>query len=329
MPNKHSRLEDHHVYDDDLYGFVQDKLVISQAPPFKVPPTPLSNKISPSPLELSFSSKSASTIFTASKSSASSSVISSASSCSSSSLSTASSAPSLTSKERSFSNDFLLSCIKENPHVLRINNSVKAGDYPVLSSPDIIHARGVGSPARPPIPSPARPSIPQKMPALQGPTVQKRVRSSSPNLTRQKTMRVAEPDSSACSQSLSSRVLRSPSPSRRFEGGDKKRGTLATSTREVIGNRTRPVAANEESNSVCSTSPSMVRRKEHIRPASPNRNPITTRLRECAMSSESFAHQIGAKVEEIASKFSSPGDDVDSADDINNPLISLDCFIFL
>lgn len=67
-----------------------------------------------------------------------------------------------------------------------------------------------------------------------------------------------------------------------------------------------------------------------MRIASPGKNPSTSRLRQRAMSTGgSFGRQIGAKVEEIASKFSCPGDVLDSADAIHNPLISLDCFIFL
>lgn len=311
--NHFDRFED----DRDL---VQDKLVISQAPsPFKFrPPSRLGgNKNSPHPSVSSSSSSSKfapSSLFTTAAASNGSSGGCSSSSCSLSS--TASSG--LSSKGRSFSNDFLLSCIKENPQILRINSPIKASNrHHVSSSPDRIQARGAESPARQPARSPVSwQLIPKKMPGPPGPVMQKRVRSSSPNLTRQKSMRVTEPtDGLLYSHSLPGRILRSPSPSRRFEGADRSKGTLPTTTREA-------------DNSIGSMSSSIGRRKEHIRPASPNNNPIASRLREPVMSSstrESSAHQ----VEEIASKFSLPHNVDSSSDDINNPLISLDCFIFL
>lgn len=307
MPSKHSMFDDEHDH------LVQDKLVVSQASSVRRP-APLFNKISTSPPPPSSSRSTSSSLLTTS---GSGSCVSSTSSCSS--LSAASSG--LGPRERPFSNDFLVSCIKENPHVLRIS-SFKASSCPVSFSPDRILERGVESPARWPI------LIPQMSPGPPGTVLQKRVRSSSPNLTRQKSMRITDHKGFAGSHPLPSRVSRSPSPSRRFNREDKNTGTLANTAKERIGSR-QSEAANEAAISVCSMSPSTCQGKEYMRIASPGKNPSTIRLRERAMSTGgSFGRQIGAKVEEIASKFSCPGA-VGSADDIHNPLISLDCFIFL
>ncbi|KAK4792710.1 hypothetical protein SAY86_023145 [Trapa natans] len=257
---------------DDHDDHAQDKLVISQqasSPPFKfrTPPWSLSSKVSSSSSSPSFK------FATESNSSRSSR---STGSCSSSSLSTASSG--VSTKDRSFSNDFLLSCIKENPQILRI---------PVLSSPNRIRqTRGGGKKMSP------------------GPSAQKRVRSGSPNLTRQKSMRFTY-----YNHQQAAKIFRSPSPSRRFEGGGgggdhRSRRTLpiTATSREVISG-----------GAMGSMTPSNGRRKDHTRPLSSNRYSAGTR--------------------EITSKFWSPHHhamDLPSwSHDINDPLISLDCFIFL
>ncbi|KAI6671670.1 hypothetical protein NL676_006555 [Syzygium grande] len=98
---------------------VQDKLVISQQPP--PPKTPLARPRHISPSTHSPSKSSCSSSATCCSSfTAGSAKPSGAVSCSSSSSSTASSA--LSSKDRSFSNDFLWSCAKENSHLLQINS---------------------------------------------------------------------------------------------------------------------------------------------------------------------------------------------------------------
>lgn len=67
--------------------------------------------------------------------------------------------------------------------------------------------------------------------------------------------------------------------------------------------------------------------KEIARPASPSSNPAA--VRECLMSKENFTHQMAPKVQEIADEVLSRNDHLSSIEDIDSPLISLDCFIFL
>ncbi|XP_062159739.1 uncharacterized serine-rich protein C215.13 [Alnus glutinosa] len=270
-PKKHSREE---------FNRVQDKLVISQAPKT---PIPHSNKISPSPPSPTSSTSSTSSLTcTTSNTTTASSLSSTASSV-------------LSSKDRSFSNDFLWSCIKENPHIIRIN-SIKENAF--LLAPAKVHAPKYSDYLMAkPMAAPAKQSIPQK-----------RVRSSSPAspLTRQKSFR------------------RSPSPSRRYTGD--RSGPLLTNapaeshSKRVVGSKANTV----------SSVPSPLR-KENFRPASPN-NIISSRPRPCLRNKETCTHRIGSKIDEVAvGKALSDHDMIDSIpmEDIDNPLISLDCFIFL
>ncbi|TQD97510.1 hypothetical protein C1H46_016911 [Malus baccata] len=109
------------------FNNVQDKLVISQPPPrITIPPISASSKISPCPQSPCNSSSSASSITcTTSNSNSSASSLSLA-------LSTASTVSS-SKIDRSFSNEFLWSCYKENPHVNRIN-SIKDASFSRFSS---------------------------------------------------------------------------------------------------------------------------------------------------------------------------------------------------
>ncbi|KAJ6681588.1 hypothetical protein OIU74_019963 [Salix koriyanagi] len=140
-------------YHDHIH--VVDRLAI----PPKIPKIaiPVSNKISPSP-------PSPTTI----------------SSCSS--LSSGSSI--LTSKDRSFSNEFLWSCVKENPHTIRSSSSKKRSQ--LLASPNV-YAEKLDLPPKQVV-EPVKQSIPQKVNTSTTP--HKRVRSNSPTtLTRQKSFR--------------------------------------------------------------------------------------------------------------------------------------------
>ncbi|KAF8014520.1 hypothetical protein BT93_H0361 [Corymbia citriodora subsp. variegata] len=278
-------------------NLIQDKLMISQQPPPPPRPrTPLahSSRISPSPHSPSKSSCSSSATCSSSSFTAGS-VKPSSVSCSSLS-STASST--LSSKDRSFSNDFLWSCAKENPHILQIN-SLKVSS--LLSLADKFPDVELGSPAKPRLAAPARRAAPSN-------SAQKRARASSPNLTRQKSFRADQSNGSlpSCTHSLPRTTLRSPSPSRRFDGGEKCRGISVNTVRENV---VRPP----------SPSPS----------PSPNNNPNGP-IRPSLVHSETLlSRQIGPKASEIAQGVLADHDMIDAVEDLNNPLISLDCFIFL
>ena len=287
---------------------VEDKLVISQAPKTPKIPAPVSNKISPSPPSPTTSTSSSGSAFTC----CTNSNTTTTSSCSS--LSSGSSI--LNSKDRSFSNEFLWSCVKENPHIIRIN-SIKERSQ-LLASPNV-YSRKLGLPAKQVV-APTKQSIPQKVNAS---TPHKRVRSNSPTaLTRQKSFR-REPDRFNPSHSLPiSRTLRSPSPSRRFNG-DSGRGILTITPKESCSSRTVGARVNS-ANSFSSTS-----RKENLRPPSHYIN--SSQLRSCLRNRETCIHRISSKIDEDAVKEALAQQDSDSVpmEDIDNPLISLDCFIFL
>ncbi|GLT65864.1 hypothetical protein SLA2020_382670 [Shorea laevis] len=250
-PKKHSPEE---------FDRVQDKLVISQAP--KTPSFSHKNKISPSPPSPTTSTSSTSSLTcTTSNATTASSLSSTASS-------------GLGSKDRSFSNDFLWSCIKENPHIVRIN-SLKENAFSACA-----------------------------------------------HQTRQKSFR-REPERPSPAYSLPSRTLRSPSPSRRYNGD--RSGPLLTSA--SAENHSKRVVGNSKANTVISSVPLSLRNKENFRPASPS-NIISSRPRPPCLRT----HRIGSKIDEVAvGKALSDHEMIDSIpmEDIDNPLISLDCFIFL
>ncbi|KAG6626170.1 putative protein TPRXL [Carya illinoinensis] len=290
-PKKHPQEELSHV---------QDKRVISQAP--KTPGTPHSNKVSPSPLSPTSSTSSVSSLTcTASNTTTSSSLSSSASSV-------------LSSKDRSFSNEFLWSCVKENPHVVRIN-SIKENSA-LLSKVQIQKTERVAKPIAAPLkhPQKAAASIPQK-----------RVRSSSPTpLTRQKSFR-RDPEWPNHAYSIPSRsTLKSPSPSRRYNNGDRYgpvliHAPLECHSKHIVGSKPNTVSSVQSSV-----------RKENLRPTSPNNN-SSRQLRPCLRNWETCIHRIGSKIDDIAVGKALSDFDNDSIpmEDIDNPLISLDCFIFV
>ncbi|XP_059630304.1 A-agglutinin anchorage subunit [Cornus florida] len=273
--------------------YVQDKLVISQAQVSPLPPPPITKKYSLPPSSPPSSTSSTSCTTSSSYSLTSSS--SSSSSCSSSILSL---------KDRSFSNEFLWSCAKDNPHIMLIDKS----------APTKVHVAKL---------APVKQSIPQRPVRA---TPQKRARASSPTLTRQKSFR-KEPEKPNSPYSVSSRTLRSPSPSRRFSTGENCKGVLSNSPKESLGTR----SIGSKVSKVSSEASSCVR-KETVRPVSPSNNTISTRHCSCSRNREKCTIQIGSKVDEIAVEEVVSNADVDQAiptEDINNPLIALDCFIFL
>ncbi|KAI3522297.1 hypothetical protein L1887_11826 [Cichorium endivia] len=151
---------------------IEDKLVISQSPtPPSQPPKRRNVQSPPSttPASLTLSSASSS--------------LSSASSSSSLLSSSSSSSVGFCKVERSFSNDFLQSCAKENPQIVVLdpNKNIR--------------------------------QLQQLVPGSK----QKRARASSPTLTRQKSIRV-EKERSPNTYLNGRSTMRSPSPSRRFSG---------------------------------------------------------------------------------------------------------------
>ncbi|KAF3446702.1 hypothetical protein FNV43_RR11882 [Rhamnella rubrinervis] len=325
IPRKHSQLEefDHHHHHHD----VQDKLVIFQAPTSSTTPNniiPLSNKISPSPPSPSNSSTT---------SSVSSFTCTTTSKYSSSSSTTSSSASSvICSKNRSFSNEYLWSCYKENPHIIRINSPKET------ITPSSLPAKPRKLEAAKQQPSH------RKVSNCSSTTPQKRVRSRSPTLTRKKSFRKDQPEiCNIYTYSLQeSRSLRSPSPSRRFSNtnnGDKYGGVHATNSQKLSQSKRMSgtgttTLLDSKVNTAAYASGLSYSRMENLRPPTPNSICSSSRLGPPCLRStrETFIHRIGSKIDEFAvgEALAHPDNgDAIPMEDIDNPLISLDCFIFL
>ncbi|XP_010539156.1 PREDICTED: putative protein TPRXL [Tarenaya hassleriana] len=281
--------------EEEEYSYVQDKLVVShyqsKACPVPIPEkkqfVPIPDKVfhihikdnsTPPPPKLSPLSPTQTS--TTSNTSLSSST---------SSLSTSSSVS--VSKTRSFSNEFLQSCRRHNPHVVRIN-SLREASLSLKSSKPATPTRS-SSPARsvkryPSTPNRSNPN--SKKGGEEGsPLRNRRIRANSPNpprpLTRQKSFRE---EHERVMSTKSGRFLKSPSPSRRFG---------------MAGSRVNTISCSERPESL-----DLQSSKSHLR----NR-------------SETKIHRIDPeidedKVEEVTAV---------SAEDIENPVISLECFIFL
>lgn len=170
-------------------------------------------------------------------------------------------------------------------------------------------------------------SAASKQPILQrvhgSSTPQKRVRSNSPTpLNRQKSFR-RESERINSSYYPPVRALRSPSPSRRFNG-ESGRGVSTGTPKENISKRTVASKVNAAANSVSSSL-----RKENLRQMSPYINSnhhLGSRLKN----RETCIHRISSKIDEVAVEEALANHDSDAPmEDIDNPLISLDCFIFL
>ncbi|WCJ43477.1 hypothetical protein M5689_024212 [Euphorbia peplus] len=279
-PTRHSIIQQSKVV-------VQDNLVISQ----NVPKTPISssNKISPSPL--SPTSSSVSSFFDTHSNSISSSSSVSAVSASSSILS---------AKDRSFSNEFLWSCVKENPHIIHINSIKEASN----------HLHNVVAP---------KPNLKQTGPQLKQPipprlnSSPKRIRSNSPS--RQKSC--FREELNRVDSFYYSRSLKSPSPSRRFNADYSRK----TPTKRMA-NSTKLNQGNESV--ICSP------RKEKLNSSGHHHHHLHPCLRK--VNRETCIHRINSRIDEVAAEEAvADHDDIDSVppEDIDNPHISLDCFIFL
>lgn len=246
---------------------------------------------------------------------------------SSSSLSTASSIS--VSKERSFSNDFLRACYQENSHVARISSLREASLSMKTTKP--------GYPSR--IDSPVisnqystTPNRANENPK-RGSNGSKRTREPSPNhrsLTRQKSFRQDQERvvmSSSSNSLTKGKFLKSPSPSRRYEGNILK---SPSPSRRYEGNFLK------------SPSPS---RRFGMAAADLMVNSISSRVRKdsidlygpktCHKSnrSETRIHRISSKIDEtiireVIANHKEPV--VPMYEEVGgNPLIDLDCFIFL
>ncbi|KAL3641200.1 hypothetical protein CASFOL_016168 [Castilleja foliolosa] len=265
------------------FSHVQDKLVISQDKPISSNPpkttiTPSDNlkPLFPTPSSSSCSSFSCSTNTTKLTTPSSSTISSSSSSCSTALLS---------SKDRSFSDEFLRSCVKDNPHISSLNpKTINQKDREKLAN--------------------------------NVPTPKKRARANSPTLVRQKSFRKEQ--SYSYNPVLPNRTLRSPSPSRRFNNGASENNSFG---RGIVS----------KGSNVVNSCP---RRDSFRAPAaSPNRDFTNGRNFSARKRDTLISQQVSGKI--IDDVHVGVGDvkgkqDMDIVmEDINNPLIALDCFIFL
>ncbi|CAN1234621.1 hypothetical protein LINPERPRIM_LOCUS4267 [Linum perenne] len=265
---------------------LSDKLVISQFPPpiaRTTPPNRHSRRISPIfPLSPTHSSSSFDSLPSFSRRRAT--TTSSSGSCSSV----------LTSKDRSFSNEFLWSCVKENPQILYLD-SIKESSYK-LAADSPVWEQGKQSVSN----------------------LQKRVRSSSPsNLTRKKSFR-----GDYCDEGSVMSIL-SPSPSRRFSDLE-SRGISSISIDENCSQR----VTGGKLNAVRSISPYVKRDESNFAAPVTVYSPPASKKKN----RETVIHRISSKIDVLAvaeAMARYEGDFDAMEEDIDNPMISLDCFIFL
>ncbi|KAI8014591.1 hypothetical protein LOK49_LG05G02488 [Camellia lanceoleosa] len=276
-----------------VFNHVQDKLVISQPP---ISSTSLSSTKQPLSPTKSPASTSSVSSFSCTNSNTSSSL----------SLSSSLSSSSICTKERSFSNEFLWSCVKKNPHIIH-NDQIKGS----LQKPVPTRAH-----VQKPSVARVKQSIDSIPPRRVTSIAQKRGCASSPTLTQKKSFR-REPERPNSTYYLPSRALRSPSPSRRFSGG------LTNSAKESCCKSWAASKAHAMNSGL-----SFVK-KENVRPASPINN--SSRHGTCLMNREMCSYRIGSKIDEIVVGKVLSNQDIEAIpmEDIHNPLIALDCFIFL
>ncbi|KAK6792170.1 hypothetical protein RDI58_011251 [Solanum bulbocastanum] len=305
--------------DDQHHECVKDKLVISQAPVSPKIHVP-SSTIQP-PRKLVSSSPSSSCSVSLSSFSSTATNVTLSSSLSSSSSSSSSSY----FKDRSFSNDFLLSCAQEHDHILNIKkNKVSHQNTSTMSTSGKKYSRSPSSSST----TLSKPPSPRRE-CNSTMTPKKRPRANSPIMVRQKSFR-KEHDQQLMirggnignnyTSSITSTyhhfpstrtTLKSPSPSRRFpsnSNGDMKESSFRKS-----------IASKGNNGSAISRSSSL-RRENHFTPKN-----------EGKMRNNVFP--ISPKIDEmeIGEEVKSNDQDLDLLliEDINNPLIALDCFIFL
>lgn len=231
----------------------------------------------------------------------------SSSSCSNTyySLTSSLSSSSCSSKDRSFSNEFLRSCAKENQHVI----VMKPGRGNLERTSSVRQRQTVGPFLSSPNAMPLKPSTPRMH--VGGSTPKKRPRSNSPTLVRQKSFRKdpqpLQGTTSTCH--FPNRALRSPSPSRRFTADGQ--GKMDISPLRHGG-----VLKGNSINSSAATGVG----KQNFKPASPNCQPRGVEGCSKGNTVNSKGDEGGKGTQEM---------DTMLIEDINNPLIALDCFIFL
>ncbi|XP_055835014.1 uncharacterized protein LOC129903475 [Solanum dulcamara] len=303
--------------DDHHHECVKDKLVISQAPISPRIPLP-SSTIQPRKLVSSSpSSSSSSCSVSLSSFSSTATNVTLSSSLSSSSSSSSSSY----FKDRSFSNDFLLSCAQEHDHILDIKkNKVSNQNTSTMFTSGKKYLQSPSSSTMSKQPSPRRECNSTTTP-------KKRPRANSPIMVRQKSFRkeldqqlmikggnignnnhTSSITSTYHFPSNTRTTLKSPSPSRRFPSNSNGDHMKESSFRNSKGNN----------GSVVSRSSSL-RRENHFTPKNEGK------MRNHVL-------PISPKIDEMEiGEVKSNDQKLDSflMEDINNPLIALDCFIFL
>ncbi|KAH6759168.1 hypothetical protein C2S51_019403 [Perilla frutescens var. frutescens] len=211
-------------------------------------------------------------------------------------------------KDRSFSNDFLWSCVKENPQIVGLKEKTAEK---TVSFPSKIHHSHNLDPSSMLVSSPfvkkSKQIVQEKVMMMMNTTPKKRARASSPTLVRQKSFRKEQ---NYCVGSTPNRGLRSPSPSRRFNGGE--------------SNRIFPVKESCYRNQVVSSSRGITPAPKRESFRVPNPSP----KRESSIDRDCLVRRNDAMSQHISGK--SDGKEIDVVmEDIDNPLIALDCFIFL
>ncbi|XP_068648366.1 proline-rich receptor-like protein kinase PERK9 [Aristolochia californica] len=286
--------------DDPEPIHIQDKRVIITSS--QTPPSPLSNCIPSSPppppqIPKCVSSPPFSTPTTSSISSLSSS--SSCTSCAS-------------SKDRSFSNEFLWSCIKENPHILQEESKKPSPRKAVQSNSSPVAAlqRPRRSSLRPSSCSPKQSS--RRRVAPQSPT---RARSNSPPLALQRSFR-KEPDRPGSTPLPRRNLGSSPTLSRRF-GKDSSQTHLKNGKAAGTENQTRTKKENQPP-----ASPSRLIKKETTgsnRKAQVDQADLIKK--QTSLHHMNQQNRRGRACDQEIKRH--------PLEDIDNPLIALDCFIFL
>lgn len=300
------------------HSLVHDKLVISQAPVSVINPQITDRPVSPAPSSVSSASFSS---FSCSNGGPSNVFSMASSSSSSSSLCSA------CTKDQSFSNEFLSSCVKENPRVIGLNQTKKCLEKSTVYS-RIQPQNNLEQLVKPFVEPILEKSITVESfsdEMVQEETLKKRARAASPTPVRQKSFR--REHNSATSNPIRG-LMRSPSPSRRFTGENISR-TTPTNVSKNNSCRTSSLILRANTN----ISASSGRKKENSRPqsASPNHD-IKRRNTAIVSKRDVINQQVNAKIDDISiGEFQcNQGMDMDPVlEDINNPLISLDCFIFL
>lgn len=214
-------------------------------------------------------------------------------------------------KDRSFSNDYLWSCVKENPHVVGLNEKSSGVEKTVLYNK--IHSRNLDPSSL--IVTKTKQNVQEKATINSGSTPKKRARASSPTLVRQKSFRKEQ-------NLVPNRGLRSPSPSRRFHGESNRIFPVYKES-----SYRKPVVSK---GNAASSTPKRESFRAPIPSPSPNRD-LTAISRDYAVrkNNEAFSQHICSRIDGGVLGVGD-GKEIDIImEDINNPLIALDCFIFL